>query len=96
MGLQNMLQSNFDPVYLKQNFIVLCIFGRIVKFSSVYHLTLHFPKNHGADTTKIIFIGLKGDWSEGHRHGVTLCTYEATPSMADHKDKIIETTNMDV
>ncbi|XP_046441137.1 PITH domain-containing protein 1-like [Daphnia pulex] len=69
---------------------------KIVKFSSVYHLTLHFPKNHGADTTKILFIGLKGDWSEGHRHGVTLCTYEATPSMADHKDKIIETTNMDV
>ena len=69
---------------------------RIVTFSSVYHLTLYFPKNFGDDTTKINFIGLKGDWSEGHRHGVTLCTYEATPSMADHKDKIVETNNMNI
>ncbi|XP_057377301.1 PITH domain-containing protein GA19395-like [Daphnia carinata] len=69
---------------------------KIVKFSSVYHLTLHFPKNYGSDTSKIQFIGLKGDWSEGHRHGVTLCTYEATPSMADHKDKVLETTNLNI
>ena len=65
-------------------------------FSSVHHLTLHFQKNYGAETTKIHFIGLKGDWSEGHKHGVTLCTYEATPSVADHKDKIVQSNSMDI
>ena len=69
----------------------LIVFVRIVTFSSVHHLTLHFPSNFGSETTKIYYIGLKGEWSPGHKHGVTLCTYEATPSMADHKDKIIDT-----
>lgn len=69
---------------------------RIVTFSSVYHLTLHFPKNFGADTSKIYFVGLRGDWTEGHRHGVTLCTYEATPSMSDHKDKVLDSTHYDI
>ena len=72
------------------------LFCRIVTFSSVYHLTLHFPKNFGADTTQIYFIGLRGEWSEGHRHGVTICTYESAPSMADHKDKVLETTHMNL
>ena len=69
---------------------------RIVKFSSVTHLTLHFPTNYGDETSRIYFIGLKGDWTPAHQHGVTLCTYEATPSMSDHKDKILETSNMNI
>ena len=98
MAPQNMLQSEKIILFLTE---FVCHFKlifppRIVTFSSVYHLTLYFPKNFGDDTTKINFIGLKGDWSEGHRHGVTLCTYEATPSMADHKDKIVETNNMNI
>ena len=91
-----MLPSNIEIVFIKIKQILIIFFCRIVKFSSVYHLTLHFPKNFGAETSKIIFIGLKGDWSEGHKHGVTLCTYETTPSMTDHKDKIIETSNMNI
>jgi len=69
---------------------------KIVKFSSVTHLTLHFPSNFGDETSKIYFIGLKGDWSPAHQHGVTLCTYETTPSMADHKDKVLESSNMNI
>lgn len=37
---------------------------RIARFSNVYHLSMHFPKNFGAETTKIFYIGLKGEWTE--------------------------------
>lgn len=37
---------------------------RISRFSNVYHLSMHFPKNFGAETTKIFYIGLKGEWTE--------------------------------
>lgn len=37
---------------------------RIARFSNVHHLSMHFPKNFGAETTKIFYIGLKGEWME--------------------------------
>lgn len=37
---------------------------RISRFSNVHHLSMHFPKNFGAETTKIFYIGLKGEWTE--------------------------------
>lgn len=36
---------------------------KIVKFSNVFHLTIHIPKNYGADTTKVYYIGLRGEFS---------------------------------
>ncbi|CAH2066693.1 unnamed protein product, partial [Iphiclides podalirius] len=63
---------------------------KIVAFSSVSHLTMHFPANFGAETTKIYYIGLKGEWTPGHRHGVTICTYEARPMLDDHKLKHLD------
>lgn len=48
---------------------------KIVTFSSVHHLTLHFPTNFGGDTTSIYYIGLKGEFSEAHHHGVTICEF---------------------
>ncbi|KPI93820.1 PREDICTED: PITH domain-containing protein CG6153 [Papilio xuthus] len=60
---------------------------KIVTFSSVSHLTMHFPTNFGAETTKIYYIGLKGEWTQGHKHGVTICTYESRPMLDDHKLK---------
>lgn len=33
---------------------------KIVKFSSVYNLSLHIPKSIGGDNTKIFWIGLRG------------------------------------
>ncbi|XP_059049776.1 PITH domain-containing protein GA19395 [Achroia grisella] len=63
---------------------------KIVTFSSVSHLTMHFPSNYGAENTKIYYIGLKGEWSPGHKHGVTICTYEARPNLDDHKLKHLD------
>ncbi|KAI5641497.1 PITH domain-containing protein [Phthorimaea operculella] len=63
---------------------------KIVTFSSVSHLTMHFPANFGADTTKIYYIGLRGEWTPAHRHGVTICTYEARPNLDDHKLKHLD------
>ncbi|KAJ8960991.1 hypothetical protein NQ318_020295 [Aromia moschata] len=57
---------------------------RVVSFNSVHHLTLHFPSNFGAETTRIFYIGLKGEFSEAHHHGVTICTYETRPMPEDH------------
>lgn len=41
-----------------------CFFFRIARFSNVYHLSIHVSKNFGADTTKIFYIGLRGEWME--------------------------------
>lgn len=51
---------------------------------------MHFPKNFGAETTKIYYIGLKGEWTPSHRHGVTLCSYEVMPNLDDHKLKHLD------
>uniref|UniRef100_A0A7M4FE69 Elongin-A n=1 Tax=Crocodylus porosus TaxID=8502 RepID=A0A7M4FE69_CROPO len=58
---------------------------KIARFSSVYHLSIHISKNFGAEMTKIFYIGLKGEWTEAHRHEVTICNYEASANPADHK-----------
>ncbi|CAH1108996.1 unnamed protein product [Psylliodes chrysocephalus] len=63
---------------------------KVVTFNSVNHLTLHFPTNFGAETTKIYYIGLKGEFTEAHHHGVTICTYESRPMPQDHKNPLTE------
>uniref|UniRef100_A0A069DQI4 Putative thioredoxin-like protein n=2 Tax=Triatominae TaxID=70999 RepID=A0A069DQI4_9HEMI len=60
----------------------------VVKFSSVHHLTIYFPQNFGAENTKLYYIGLRGEFTPAHRHGVTICTYEAKPNVADHKTEV--------
>ncbi|XP_075214576.1 PITH domain-containing protein CG6153 isoform X3 [Lycorma delicatula] len=57
----------------------------VVKFSSVNHLTIHFPNNFGSEKTRIYYIGLRGEFSTAYRHGVTICSYETRPNVADHK-----------
>ncbi|XP_011170428.1 PITH domain-containing protein 1 [Solenopsis invicta] len=61
---------------------------RPVKFSSVQHLSLYFSGN--MHDMKIYYIGLKGEWTPSHRHGVTICTYEARPLISDHPTDINE------
>lgn len=65
---------------------------KVVLFNSVYHLSLHFPTNFGDSetTTRIYYIGLRGEFSEAHHHGVTICTYESAPNVADHKNDLLE------
>ncbi|XP_074832584.1 PITH domain-containing protein 1 isoform X2 [Carettochelys insculpta] len=66
----------------------------IARFSNVYHLSIHISKNFGAETTKIFYIGLRGEWTEAHRHEVTICNYEASANPADHKiDQITPETH---
>ncbi|XP_048357169.1 PITH domain-containing protein 1 isoform X2 [Sphaerodactylus townsendi] len=66
----------------------------IARFSSVHHLSIHFSKNFGAETTKIFYIGLRGEWTEPHRHEVTICNYEAAANPSDHKiDQITPQTH---
>ncbi|XP_043573686.1 PITH domain-containing protein 1 isoform X1 [Chiloscyllium plagiosum] len=62
---------------------------KIARFSNVHHLSIHITKNFGAETSKIYYVGLRGEWSEGHRHEVTLCTYEASANPMDHKVDLI-------
>ncbi|XP_044769838.1 PITH domain-containing protein 1 isoform X1 [Neomonachus schauinslandi] len=42
---------------------------KISRFSNVYHLSIHISKNFGADTTKVLYIGLRGEWTEVRRGG---------------------------
>ncbi|XP_060479898.1 PITH domain-containing protein 1 isoform X2 [Panthera onca] len=58
---------------------------KISRFSNVYHLSIHISKNFGADTTKVLYIGLRGEWTELRRHEVTICNYEASANPADHR-----------
>lgn len=58
---------------------------KIVKFSNVNSVTLHFPSNFGEETTKIYYIGLKGDFTEAAREGILIANYESAPNPADHK-----------
>lgn len=64
---------------------------KVVKFSSVHHLSLHFPGNLGdEEVTKIYYIGLKGEFTEAHRTGVVNAVYEARPMLEDHKQDLQE------
>lgn len=65
---------------------LICFFFRVVTFTSVHHLTLHFPSNFGGEQTKIYYIGMQGEFSEANRHGVTICTYESRPNIFDHQN----------
>lgn len=56
----------------------------MVKFSSVHHLSLYFTGTERTDKIKLYYIGLKGEWTPSHHHGVTICTYELRPQMSDH------------
>ncbi|XP_050588185.1 PITH domain-containing protein GA19395 isoform X2 [Bombus affinis] len=57
---------------------------KVVKFSSVHHLSLYFTGTERTDKIKLYYIGLKGEWTPSHHHGVTICTYELRPQMSDH------------
>ena len=40
---------------------------KTVTFSSVHHLSLHFPSNFGEDQTRIYYIGLAGEFTAANR-----------------------------
>lgn len=69
---------------------------KVVTFNSVHHLTLFFPENFGEDITRIYYIGLRGEFSKAHVHGVTICTYESRPNMSDHKNPLEDSLNYQI
>ncbi|KAG4078342.1 hypothetical protein HA402_013052 [Bradysia odoriphaga] len=69
---------------------------KTVQFSSVHHLSLHFPSNFGSDTSCIYYIGLRGEFSPHHHHGVTICTYESRPNVSDHKQDLFDSANQQI
>ncbi|XP_015167790.1 PITH domain-containing protein 1 isoform X1 [Solanum tuberosum] len=58
---------------------------RYSRFQSVGNITLHFPDNFGADTTRIQYIGLKGEATQMKRDVVANIVYEIMPNPSDHK-----------
>ncbi|CAD7078801.1 unnamed protein product [Hermetia illucens] len=65
-------------------------------FSGIHHLSLYFPSNFGNDKTKIYYIGLRGEYTEAHHHGVTICNYEIRPNIHDHECKTYDPTNFTI
>eukprot|EP00455_Lapot_gusevi_P036335 TRINITY_DN4039_c0_g1_i3.p1 TRINITY_DN4039_c0_g1~~TRINITY_DN4039_c0_g1_i3.p1 ORF type:complete len:143 (-),score=11.90 TRINITY_DN4039_c0_g1_i3:88-516(-) len=63
------------------------------KFQNVSMLCLHFPENGGADSTRINYIGLKGD-STGARRQAVITIYEARPVGNSIKDTISNHINI--
>ena len=61
-----------------------------MKFSSMNYLSMYIPRSIDDEQTRINYIGLKGDFVEAHKHGVTICTYEARPTLADLKNPLKE------
>jgi len=66
---------------------------KVARFSNVEHLSIYFPENFGNDVSRIYYIGLKGDFTQAHKHGVTICTYEARANPADHQSKAYDPTS---
>lgn len=60
---------------------------RYSRFQGVGNLTLHFSDNFGADTTQILYIGLKGEATQLKRDVVATIVYEITPNPSDHKTR---------
>ncbi|KAE8799269.1 thioredoxin family Trp26-like protein [Hordeum vulgare] len=57
---------------------------RYSRFQGVANLTLHFPDNFGGDTTKIYYIGLRGEATQNKRDVVATIVYEVMPNPSDH------------
>ncbi|XP_064383353.1 PITH domain-containing protein 1-like [Halichondria panicea] len=58
---------------------------KVTKFNGVTSLLMYIPSNLGAETTKIYYIGLRGEFAQAQRQGIVITSYEARPNPADHK-----------
>jgi hypothetical protein len=63
------------------------------KFANVSHLTLFIPRNHGAPRTRILYIGIYGEFMLGKSNPI-ITNYELLPNPADHKkEELLATTS---
>lgn len=67
-----------------------------VSFSSVSHLSIHFPTNFGNDTTTVCYIGLRGEWTPPQRKEIAIANYELRPNVADHPNRVWEQVSREV
>ncbi|KAL7752813.1 hypothetical protein RI367_001816 [Sorochytrium milnesiophthora] len=56
---------------------------RVAKFNQVRSVSLYFCENFGADATRLLFVGFKGEWTELKRDPI-ITLYEAAANPADH------------
>lgn len=56
-------------------------------FSNIKSLTLYISENYGEETTKILYIGLRGEWTEMNKNPV-ITIYEAAANPKDHKNLV--------
>ncbi|KXN72385.1 UPF0424 family protein [Conidiobolus coronatus NRRL 28638] len=68
---------------------------RITKFNNVRNLSLYFPDNFGAESTEIIYIGLKGEFTE-LKDDPIITVYELQPNVKDHKVPGIDSMNYQI
>jgi hypothetical protein len=67
---------------------------RAAKFSNVHQLSIHFPTNFGAESTRIHYIGLRGEFVHDiRRQQVVIATYEARAIPQDHRGNTTEQLN---
>ena len=58
------------------------------KFSNITNLSIYIPDNHGdEDVTKILYIGLRGEWTKMGKNPV-ITLYEAAANPRDHKSLV--------
>lgn len=57
------------------------------KFSNITSLTMYISENYGEDTTKILYIGLRGEWTKMSKNPV-ITMYEAAANPKDHKNLV--------
>jgi len=69
---------------------------KIVSFSSVNHLTIHFPTNFGNDITQVCYIGLRGEWTAAQRQEIKIANYELRPNLADHPNRIWDQVSKEI
>ncbi|PIK42031.1 hypothetical protein BSL78_21116 [Apostichopus japonicus] len=63
---------------------------KVAKFNSVYHLSILFPRNFGAESTKVFYIGLRGEFMQAQRDAIVITAYEARANPADHKTSLLD------
>lgn len=56
-------------------------------FSNIQNLSIFVEDNHGAETTKILYIGLRGEWYKLSKAPV-VTLYEAAANPKDHKHDV--------
>jgi hypothetical protein len=69
---------------------------KVTSFSSVSHLTIHFPTNFGNDVTQLCYIGLRGEWTPAQRQEIQIANYELRPNLADHPNRIWDQVSREV